>query len=84
MAKNGVDGVYDKDPKKHKDAKMFNALSQEEMLEKHLNVMDLTAATMCRDNHIDIIVFNMNKEGNIVKAVKDKVLGTKVTWEAKK
>lgn len=84
MAKNGVDGVYDKDPRKHEDAKMFKTLSQEEMLKKHLNVMDLTAATMCRDNHIDIIVFNMNKEGNIVKAVKDKVLGTKVTWEAKK
>ena len=54
MAKNGVDGVYDSDPRKNKDAKKFTKLTHDEVVDKHLQVMDLTAATMCSENDIDI------------------------------
>ncbi|MGB0417250.1 MAG: UMP kinase, partial [Acholeplasmataceae bacterium] len=69
MAKNGVDGVYDKDPKKHQDATMYDALTQEDILVKKLRVMDQTAASMCHENKIDVIVFNLNTSGNMKKAV---------------
>ena len=76
MAKNGVEGVYDKDPKKFKDAIMFNELTHKFVLEHGLEIMDSTAASLCKDNHIDLIVFNMNQEGNIKKAVLGERLGT--------
>ncbi len=76
MAKNGVEGVYDKDPNKFADAKLYKTLSFDEMLEKKLAVMDLTAATLCNDNNISLIVFNMNEEGNILKACKGDKIGT--------
>lgn len=78
MAKNGVEGVYDKDPRKFADAKMFENLSHQSLVDLHLEVMDLTAATMCKDNKISIIVFNMNKKGNIKKAVAGENIGTKI------
>lgn len=81
MAKNGVQGVYDKDPNKHQDAKMFKQLSQEEVLQKKLAIMDQTAASMCMENKIDILVFNMNEKGNIKKAVTKESIGTLVKWE---
>jgi uridylate kinase len=81
MAKNGVEGVYDKDPKKHDDATMFTELSQEEVLMKKLAVMDQTAASICRENKIDILVFNMNNYGNMKKAVLQEPIGTLVKWE---
>lgn len=81
MAKNGVDGVYDKDPKKHNDATMFDALTQEDLLVKKLGVMDQTAASICHENKIDVIVFNLNTAGNIKKAVLEEPIGTKVSWE---
>ena len=81
MAKNGVDGVYDKDPKKHQDATMYDALTQEDILVKKLGVMDQTAASMCRENKIDVIVFNLNTSGNMKKAVLEEPIGTKVSWE---
>ncbi|MGI6781501.1 MAG: UMP kinase [Acholeplasmataceae bacterium] len=81
MAKNGVDGVYDKDPKKFIDAKMFDTLTQREVLEKRLQVIDQTAAAMCIDNKIDLLVFNMNKKGNIKRAVLGEKIGTVVKWE---
>ncbi len=81
MAKNGVDGVYDKDPKKHKDATMYDALTQEDILVKKLGVMDQTAASMCHENKIDVIVFNLNTSGNMKKAVLEEPVGTKVSWE---
>lgn len=81
MAKNGVDGVYDKDPKKHMDAQMYESLSQEEVLLKKLGVMDQTAASICRENKIDVIVFNLNQPGNIKKAVMQESIGTHVHWE---
>jgi uridylate kinase len=69
MAKNGVDGVYDKDPKKHEDALMFERLTQEEILVNKLGVMDQTAASICRENQIDVIVFNLNVHGNMLKGI---------------
>ena len=79
MAKNGTDGVYDKDPRQFKDAKKYTKLSHQEIISKHLNVMDLTAATLCMENNIDIIVFDMNVDGNIAKAASDPSVGTLVT-----
>lgn len=76
MAKNGVKGVYDKDPKKHTDAQFFEELTSKDIVKLGLKVMDQTAATLCSDNHIDIIVFNMNENGNILKAVKGEKIGT--------
>ena len=69
MAKNGVEGIYNKDPKKFKDAVMFNELTHRFVLEHGLEIMDSTAASLCKDNSIDLIVFNMNQEGNIKKAI---------------
>jgi uridylate kinase len=81
MAKNGVEGVYDKDPKKHNDATMYDALTQEDLLVKKLGVMDQTAASICHENKIDVIVFNLNTSGNMKKAVLEEPIGTKVSWE---
>ncbi len=81
MAKNGIEGVYDKDPKTNADAVMFKIISQIDILAKKLNVMDLTAASMCQENKIDILVFNMNESGNIKKAVLGESIGTLVKWE---
>ncbi len=74
-----VDGVYDKDPNKFADAVKYDKLSHSEILSKGLNVMDSTAASLCRDNNIDILVFNLNNPENIVKAVKGETIGTLVT-----
>ncbi|MBR6610467.1 MAG: UMP kinase [Oscillospiraceae bacterium] len=66
-----VDGVYDKDPKKYPDAVKYDTLTFTQVLNDQLNVMDMTAATMCRDNKLPILVFDM-ADGNIVKAIKAK------------
>ena len=79
MAKNGVDGVYDSDPKKNPDAKKFDRLTYLDVLNKDLQVMDATAISMCKDNDIDLVVFNMNEKGNIEKAVKGEVAGTTIS-----
>ena len=79
MAKNGVDGVYDSDPKLNPNAKKYNKLSYMDVLNEGLKVMDSTAITMCMDNDIDLMVFNMNEPGNIIKAVNQTVDGTVVT-----
>ncbi len=79
MAKNGTDGVYDKDPRKHKDAKKFITLSHQELLEKKLKVMDSTAAALCRDNDISIVVFDMNVHGNIKRAASGEKIGTQIS-----
>lgn len=74
-----VDGVYDKDPNRFSDAVKYDTLSHTEILSKGLNVMDSTAASLCRENNIDILVFNLNEPENIVKAVKGEKIGTLVT-----
>ena len=81
MAKNGVEGVYDKDPKKYIDAIQYKTISQRELLKQNLEVMDQTAASICRENKIDILVFNMNEKGNMKKAVLQENIGTIVKWE---
>lgn len=73
MAKNGVDGVYDKDPNKYDDAKLLKKVTHREVLEKDLRIMDSTAASLCLDNEIKIIVFDMNKKGNIKESITEKV-----------
>ena len=79
MAKNGVDGVYSDDPRKNPAATRYDTLTYDEMLAKHLSVMDLTSATLCRENKIKIIVFDMNVEGNIAKVVDEPTIGTIIT-----
>lgn len=73
-----VDGVYDKDPKKHSDAKKYDKITFEEAIIKGLEVMDKTAFTLCQENALPIIVFDMNVEGNLLKVVKGEKIGTLV------
>ena len=73
-----VGGVYDKDPMVHKDAKKFNKISHMNLIRKRLKVMDTTAASLCMENGIPIIVFDLTKRGNIKKAVQGKAVGTLV------
>jgi len=84
MAKNGIQGVYNKDPRKFEDATMYSHVSQAFILNEKLQVMDQTAASICRENKINILVFNMNEKGNIKKAVLEEKIGTIVTWEEKR
>ena len=72
-----VDAIYDKDPKKHEDAKKIPNLSYLDVLNNpNINVMDSTATTLCMDNEIPIIVFNINEHGNLKKVVEGKKIGT--------
>jgi uridylate kinase len=75
MAK-GVDGVYDSDPRKNPDAKKYDKLTYDEVLQKGLKVADATAISLCRDNDLPIVVFNLLENGNIAKAVAGKTIGT--------
>lgn len=76
MAKNGVDGVYNADPRKDPNAVKYKQLTYMEMIEKQLQVMDLTAASMCKENNIHSIVFNGNELDNIYKVLVDENIGT--------
>jgi len=71
-----VDGVYDSDPEKVKDAIKFNEISFDEAYQRNLKIMDMTAFTLCKENNLPIIVFDMNKPGNLVKLVEGKKVGT--------
>jgi uridylate kinase len=71
-----VDGVYDKDPVKHADAAMFEKISYTDVLTRNLKVMDATAISLCRENQLPIIVFNLNKSGNIRRAICGQSVGT--------
>ena len=73
-----VDGVYDKDPEKNSDAVRFKQISFDEAIDRRLKVMDSTAFTMCRENNMPIVVFNMNVKGNLMKAVSGDDIGTLV------
>ncbi len=73
-----VDGVYDKDPHKYSDAVKYDTLSMDEVLSKQLGVMDASAASMCRENKIKVLVFDLNRPDNIVDAVLGKSVGTVV------
>ncbi|MCL2379347.1 MAG: UMP kinase [Coriobacteriia bacterium] len=81
MKATRVDGVYDKDPKKHDDAVRYDHLSYIDVLSKGLNVMDSTAISLCMDNDLPILVFNMETEGNIKRALAGEDVGTLVQGE---
>ncbi len=74
-----VDGVYDKDPVKHSDAKFFRQLTYHTAIEKQLRVMDTTAFSLCQDNNIPIVICNMTKPGNIEKVISGEKIGTLIS-----
>lgn len=73
-----VDGIYNMDPEKNSDAVKYNNLTYNEVFEKDLKVMDMTAFTLSKENNLPIIVFDMNKEGNLLKVVQGETIGTLV------
>lgn len=73
-----VDGIYTSDPEKNPDAKKFDSISFDEVYNRGLGVMDLTAITLCRENKLPIIVFDVNKTGNLTKLIKGESIGTLV------
>jgi uridylate kinase len=73
-----VDGIYDSDPEKNPSAKKYTTISYADAIYQKLNVMDMTAFTLCQENNIPIIVFNMNKEDNLMKVVSGEPIGTLV------
>jgi uridylate kinase len=77
LGKNGVDGVYDDDPRLNPDAKRFDEISYDEVLQRGLNVADATAFSLCRDNAMPIIVFGL-ADGNIARVVRGEKIGTLV------
>ena len=78
MAKKGTDGIYDRDPHKFADAKKFETLKYIEILNKGLQVMDSTATSLCMDNKIPLVVFNIDDHTNIVRAALGENIGTTV------
>ncbi len=78
MGKQGVDGVYDSDPNRNPDAVKFDQLTYDEFLTRGLKVADATSISLCRDNDIDMIVFNLSEEGNIARVVAGEKIGTTV------
>ena len=73
-----VEGVFNADPEKDKDAKMFEKITFREVITNELNVMDMTAFTLCRENNLPIIVFDMNKPGNLLRVIEGEKVGTLV------
>lgn len=82
MAKNGVDGVYNADPKKDANAVKFDELTHVEVIKRGLKIMDATASTISMDNDIDLVVFNMSETGNIKRVVLGEQIGTTVSNKA--
>ena len=82
MAKNGVDGVYNDDPRKNADAVKFDKLTHIEVIKRGLKIMDATASTLSMDNDIDLVVFNMNEPGNIKRVIFGEQIGTTVSNKA--
>ena len=78
MKATKVDGVYDSDPKTNPDAKRFDRISYMEVLNRGLNVMDATATSLCMDNNVPMIVFDLTKRGNIQRALMGEDVGTTV------
>jgi len=80
MAKNGVEGVYDSDPRTNPDAHLYDDLSYDEFLAKDLKVADATAVSLARDNQLNMIFFNMDDPDNIMRAVRGEKIGTLVHY----
>jgi uridylate kinase len=79
MAKNGVEGVLDSDPRENPDAKLIEKITHQEAIAKELKVMDVTALSLCMDNRLPIYVFNMNDEQNITRIIEGERVGTVVS-----
>ncbi len=79
MSKNGVDGVYDSDPRIHPEAKKLDTLTFDEALQRGLRVVDQAAFSLCHDNKLPMVVFGMEGEGNITRALQGERIGTLVT-----
>lgn len=79
LAKSGVDGVYNADPRKDPNAVKFDAISYDEVLQKSLAVADAAAFSLCRENHLPIVVFDLMTHGNIGRAVRGEEIGTLVS-----
>ena len=79
MLAKAVDGVYNDDPKSNPGAEKYDEVSIDEVIEKNLQVVDMTASILARDNKMPMWVFGLNEENSIVNAVKGKFTGTKVT-----
>lgn len=79
-----VDGVYDEDPKRNPQARLHDTLTYQEVTSKDLSVMDMTAITLCQENNIPVVVFNLNKPGNIEKAIRGERVGTLIgaSWNS--
>ncbi len=73
-----VEGIFTEDPEKNPDAKLFSEITYNDVIQKGLNVMDMTAFTLCQENHLPIIVFDMNKTGNLLKIINGEKIGTLV------
>jgi uridylate kinase len=79
MGKQGVDGVYDADPKQDSSAVKFDQLTYDDFLTRGLKVADATAISLCRDNDIDMVVFNLSEHGTIARVVQGEKIGTTIT-----
>ncbi|CAG5129565.1 unnamed protein product [Candidula unifasciata] len=79
LGKNGVDGIYDADPRLHKAARRFDAITWDQILQLNLKVIDATAASMARDNNIELICFDINEKDALMRATTGAITHTKVT-----
>ncbi|MFC1640924.1 UMP kinase [Patescibacteria group bacterium] len=78
MKATDVDGVYDKDPKEHDDAVMYNEVDYQEAIEQSLRILDKTAFSLAQENHLPIIVFNLHQEGNMMRVATGENVGTRI------
>ncbi len=76
-----VDGIFDSDPEENPEAEKFDTITGDEILSRRLNVMDLTAFTLCRDNETPIVIFNMDVPGNLRKVINKEAVGSTVEWD---
>lgn len=81
MAKNGVAGVYSADPKVNKDAILYSQITYIDVIQQQLKVMDTTAVSLCMDNNIDIVVFNMSDTNNLIHVINGEKIGTTIRKE---
>jgi uridylate kinase len=81
MAKNGVEGVYEADPRRDPDARRFATLTYDDVLRRQLRVADASAFSLCRDNGLPIVVFNLTTDGNIARVVRGEPIGTLVSGD---
>jgi len=74
-----VDGIYDRDPKRHADAVKFDEISYMDIIQRGLQVMDISAVSLCKDNNLPMIIFSMRERGNILRVIQGEKLGSLVT-----